>query len=76
MYPQKDLALTTYDVGEYTDLSSYQLLDVCGCRDAYISDFFGIALEPNELLWIYDRHPENRLTWYSLLESRDDQLAR
>ena len=43
---------------------------------AYISDFFGIALKPDELLWIYDRHRENRLTYYSLRESRDDQLPR
>ena len=50
--------------------------DISGRWDAYISDFFGIALKPYELLWIYDRHPENRLTCYNLLESRDDRLPR
>lgn len=28
----------------------------------YISDFIGIALKPDELFWIYDRHLEDRLT--------------
>ena len=50
--------------------------DVSRRWDTYISDFFGIALKPDELLWIYDRHLENRLTCYSLLGSRDDQLPR
>ena len=68
------LLLTTWASIQIYPLISFW--DINGRWNTYISDLFGIALKPDELLWIYDRHPENRLTCYSLLESRDDQLSR
>ena len=53
----KDVAAITYNVGEYTDLYPiHQQKSLYEASHTHISDFFGIVLEADELLWTDDRH--------------------